>query len=81
MRRLVTPGMVLRRHRRLTARKWTYPNRTEPGRPPVSAEIAALFRALAAHLHNNHVQAILMLPLHAERTGTTCSGSVLRDRK
>ena len=40
MHRLVTPGTVLRWHRRLITRKWTYPNRT--GRPPVSAEIAAL---------------------------------------
>jgi putative transposase len=38
--RLVTPGSVLRWHRRLARRKWTYPNRT--GRPPVSAEITAL---------------------------------------
>ena len=38
--RLVTPGTILRWHCRLAARKWTYPNRT--GRPPVSAEIAAL---------------------------------------
>jgi putative transposase len=43
--RLVTPGTVLRWHRRLVTPKWTYPNRT--GRPPVSAEIAALVERLA----------------------------------
>jgi transposase len=45
MHRLVTPGIVLRWPRRLITRKWTYPNRT--GRPPVSAEIAALIERLA----------------------------------
>jgi putative transposase len=45
MHRLLIPGTVLRWHRRLVTRKWTYPNRI--GRPPVSAEIAALIERLA----------------------------------
>jgi hypothetical protein len=43
--RLVSPGSVLRWHRRLVAKKWTYPNRT--GRPPVPAQVAALVERLA----------------------------------
>ena len=43
--RLVTPGTVLRWHRRLVTRKWTYPKRT--GRPPVRAEIVMLIKQLA----------------------------------
>jgi transposase len=47
--RLVTPGAVLRWHRRLARKKWTYPNHT--GRPPVSAEITALIERLATENH------------------------------
>ena len=43
--RLVTPGTVLRWHRRLVTGKQTSPHRT--GRPPVGAEITALIERLA----------------------------------
>jgi putative transposase len=45
LHRLITPGTVLRWHRRLVTRKWTCPDRT--GRPPVSTEITALIERLA----------------------------------
>ena len=48
--RLVTPGAVLRWHRRLVRKKQTYPNHT--GRPPVSAEITALIERLATENHS-----------------------------
>ncbi len=54
--RLVTAGTVLRWHRRLARKKWTYPNRT--GRPPVSAEITALIERLATENHGRGYQRI-----------------------
>jgi hypothetical protein len=44
--RLVTPGTVLRWHRRLVTKKWTYPNR--PGRPPLDLALATLMEQMAA---------------------------------
>jgi putative transposase len=44
---VVTPATVLRWHRQLVTRRWTYPRR-RPGRPPVGADIRALVLRLAA---------------------------------
>jgi putative transposase len=43
--RLVAPGTILRWHRHLVRRKWTYQNR--PGRPPINDIIAALVERMA----------------------------------
>ena len=44
-RRIVTPGTLLRWHRRLVAAKWRQPR--PPGRPPVPEELVALIVRLA----------------------------------
>ena len=43
--RLVTPGTILRWHRRLVTKRWTYAHRT--GRPPIDDAIAGLIARLA----------------------------------
>ena len=45
MSRLVTPGTLLRWHRRLVCWRWTYPRKG--GRPPVDAKVAALIEQMA----------------------------------
>jgi putative transposase len=48
--RLVTPGTILRWHRRLVRKRWTYPNRS--GRPPIDDIIAALVARMATENPN-----------------------------
>jgi hypothetical protein len=58
--RLVTPTTVLRWHRRLVTKKWTYPNRG--GRPPLDDMIAALIARMAPR------ESDLGIPAHPGRT-------------
>ncbi len=72
MHRLVTPGTVLRWHRRLVTRKRAYPHGT--GRPPVSAEIAALIERLAIENHGwgyQRIQGELLKLGHRASASTT----------
>jgi putative transposase len=48
--RLVSPNTILRWHRRLVRKKWTYPNR--PGRPPINDTLAALVVRMATENPN-----------------------------
>jgi putative transposase len=43
--RLITPNTILRWHRQLVRKRWTYPNRS--GRPPIDDIIAALVVRMA----------------------------------
>jgi putative transposase len=43
----VTPATILRWHRRLVARKWTYADRRWPGRPSIAAAVKQLILRMA----------------------------------
>ncbi|MDU0294847.1 helix-turn-helix domain-containing protein [Saccharothrix longispora] len=69
--RLVTPGTVLRWHRRLVARKWTRPNRT--GRPPVDDVVMAMIERMVrenAACGCRRIQGELLTPGHRVAAST-----------
>src|SRR5881275_1041285 len=44
---VVRPATLLRWHRQLVRRRWTYPHRRPPGRPPLDRRVQALVVRLA----------------------------------
>jgi len=50
--RIVSPGTLLRWHRRMVTKKWTQPR--APGRPPLAGELAELIVKLAKDNHSRH---------------------------
>ncbi|MGW0590088.1 integrase core domain-containing protein [Streptosporangium sp. NPDC002607] len=70
--RLVTPGTLLRWHRRLVTRKWTYPKR---GRPSTDPEIVALTERLATE---NRSWGSERIRGELKRLGYRVSGSTVR---
>jgi putative transposase len=80
MHRLVTPGTILRWHRRLVTRKRAYPHRA--GRPPAGAEIAALTGRLATRTTSGGTRRFQgELPRLGHRVGASAIRRVLKALK
>jgi putative transposase len=72
---LFTPETLLRWHRRIVARRWTYPHR-RPGRPPLDQEVRQLILRLAReNSHWGYVRIVGEL----RKLGITVSATLVRN--
>jgi Homeodomain-like domain len=72
---LVTPETLLRWHRRIVARRWTYPHR-RPGRPPIDQEVRQLILRLARE--NDH-WGYARIAGELRKLGITVSATLVRN--
>lgn len=71
---VVTPETLLRWHRRIIARRWTYPHR-RPGRPPLDKQVRELILRLARE--NNH-WGYVRITGELRRLGVSVSATLVR---